>query len=279
LTANLPLAAKGQWITRVEPGSRDANVAYLAVGAFRSGNYAPLLYRTADLGKTWQSIAGDLPSDGPVRAVREDPFNPGVLYVGTEFHLFVSVDGGKHWAEFGGMPTAPVDDILVHPTARDLVIATHGRSLYIVDDVRPLEELTPDIMAKPAHLFPIRAAEGFVPMAGWQDSAGTAIFRGTNPPAGAIVTVWLREFTTDKASLKVKNSAGQPVANLTLPGTPGFNRVAWDLKPTKDLLTEYGGEGADKFVRPGEYEVTLTYGQVTATQKVTVTVAEGLETR
>jgi hypothetical protein len=115
-------------------------------------------------------------------------------------------------------------------------------------------------------------------MPGWVDSAGTGVFRGTNPPAGAVITAWLREFTGEKAALTVKNAAGQPIANLVLPGTPGLNLVVWNLKMTKDLITEYGGEG-DRFVRAGEYEVTLTYGKVTQTQKVTVTVAEGIETR
>jgi photosystem II stability/assembly factor-like uncharacterized protein len=278
LTANLPAAVRGQWIARVEPGWHDAQVAYVAISAFRSGNYAPLVFRTADMGRTWEAVAGELPSDGPVRVIREDPTNPDLLYAGTQFHLFVSIDRGKHWTPFGGLPTVPVDDILVHPRERDLVIATHGRSLFIADDIRPLQELTAAVRQAPAHLFPVRAVEGFEPLPGWADSAGSAVFRGANPPLGALITVWIREFTRDQPKVSIKNAAGQPVANFTLPGTPGFNRVAWDLKPTKDLLTEYGGEG-NRFVRPGEYEVTLTYGAVTATQKLAVTIAEGLETR
>ena len=278
LTANLPAAARGQWISRIEPGWHDARTAYLSVWAYRTGNYAPLVYRTADLGRTWQAIAGDLPADGPVRVIREDPFRANLLYAGTQFGLFVSLDGGTRWTRFAGLPTVPVDDLVVHPRDRDLVIATHGRSLYIVDDVRPLQELTPAVLGKPAHLFPIRAVEGYDPLPGWGDSGGSSHFRGANPPQGAIITVWLREFTGDKASLTVKSASGTPVANLTLPGTPGFNRVAWNLKPSKDLISEYGGEG-DRFVKPGEYEVTLSYGAVSDTQTVTVTLAPGIEPR
>lgn len=278
LTKNLPAAAKGQWVARVDASHHDARTAYLAVSAFRSGNYAPLLYKTTDLGATWQSIAGNLPADGPVRVVREDPFNASVLYVGTQQGLFASIDGGRSYVAFGGLPHVPVDDLLVHPRDRDLVIATHGRSLYIADDVRPLQELTPEVIAKPAHLFPIRTVEAFEPLPGWTEWAGSAMFRGTNPPQGAIITAWIKETSGDPVSIAIANAKGQPVAKLTAPAIPGLARVTWNLKPSKEFLTEYGGEG-DKFVRPGEYEVTLTYGKVTEKQKVTVTVAPGLETR
>jgi photosystem II stability/assembly factor-like uncharacterized protein len=279
LSANLPAAARGQWISRIEPGWHDAATAYVSVWAFRSGNYAPLVYRTADLGRTWQSVAGDLPAGGPVRVVREDPFRAGLLYAGTQFGLFVSLDGGARWTRFGGIPTVPVDDLLVHPRDRDLVVATHGRSLFIVDDVRPLQDLTPAVLAKPAHLFPIRAAVGSDLLPGWADWAGSGQFRGANPPPGALITVWLREYSGDKATLSVKTSSGTPVANLTLPGNPGLNRVAWDLKPSKDLVSDYGSDRGGFFVQPGEYEVTLTYGTVTETQKVSVTLAPGIEPR
>jgi photosystem II stability/assembly factor-like uncharacterized protein len=279
LTGNLPAAAKGQWISRIEPGWHDARTAYLSVWAYRTGNYAPLLYRTTDLGRSWLAVAGDLPAEGPVRVVREDPSRAGLLYAGTQFGLFVSLDGGGRWTRFGGLPTVPVDDLVVHPRDRDLVIATHGRSLFIVDDIWPLQELTPAVMAKPAHLFPIRPAEGYEPLPGWADWAGNGTFRGANPPQGAIITVWLREFTGDKASLTVKSASGLPVANITLPGTPGLNRVTWDLKPSKDLVSDYGSDRGGHFVAPGEYEVTLSYGPVSETQKVAVTLAPGIEPR
>lgn len=278
LTGSLPPAAKGEWIGRIEPGWQEANVAYLAVSAFRSGNYAPLLYRTGDRGKTWQSIAGNLRADGPVRVVREDPKNPDLLFAGTEFGLFASFDRGGSWLPLGGMPTVPVDDILVHPTERDLVIATHGRSLYVIDDISPLEQLTANVRSKAAHLFPIQPARAINLMEGWVESAGGGIFRGANPPDGALINVWVKEYTGDGISIAVKGPNDQPVANLSAPGLPGFNRIAWNLKPSSDLLTQYGGEGA-KFVRAGEYEVTLTYGKLKQTEKVKVEVVPGVETR
>ncbi len=278
LSSSLPPEARGQWISRVEAGWKDPKVAYLAVDAHRSGSYALLLWRTDDGGRTWRDIAGNLPDGGPVKVVREDPVNPDVLYVGTEFGLLVSVDRGGHWVPLGNLPTVAVDDLVVHPREGDLVIATHGRSLYVLDDLAPLRGLTAEVQAHAAYLFPPRPAHGRYILPGFADWEGNAVFRGENPPEGAILNVWVREFTGDPVKLAVANSDGQPVAELTLPGTPGINRTSWNLKPTKDATVQYGGQG-DRLFRAGEYEVTLTYGKVTQKQKLKVAIAEGIETR
>ncbi len=180
--------------------------------------------------------------------------------------------------KFGELPTVAVDDIAIHPRDFDLVIATHGRSLFIVDDIRPLEELTVEVQAKEAYLFPPRRAYGFYPNPGSVESAGSAIFRGANPPEGALISFYLKEYAGEPAKISITNAAGEPTANLTAPGGPGVNRVIWDLKPTKDLLTEYGGEG-QKFVKSGEYTVTLTSGKTKHSQKLQVEIAPGIETR
>jgi photosystem II stability/assembly factor-like uncharacterized protein len=278
LTVKLPAAAKGQWLSRIEPSAADAQVAYLAVDAHRAGVMAPLAFRTADGGQTWQSIASNLPADGPVKVVREDPRNPSVLYAGTEFALFASLDRGASWTRFGGLPTVAVDDIQVQPRDGDLVAATHGRSVYVIDDVRPLQELTPEVRAKAAHLFPVRPATATNLMPGFADSNGAAVYRGENPPEGAILTFWIKEYTGDPVKIAIASATDQPVANLSAPGVPGLGRVVWDLKPTKDVLTEYGGEG-QKFVPTGDYKVTLSYGSAKETQTVKVEVAPGVETR
>jgi hypothetical protein len=278
LTASLPAAAKGQWIARVEPGWKDARSAYLVVSAYRSGNYAPLIYHTTDLGKSWRSVANSLPADSPARVVREDPENENLVFAGTESGLYVSIDRGVSWIPFGNLAAVPVDDIAVHQGEHDLVIATHGRSIFIVDDIRPLELLTTEIAARAAHLFPIGPATGFEPLPGWVESAGSGVFRGASPPAGALINVYVKEFTGDQISIAIAAVGGGPVANLTAPGVPGLSRIVWDLKPTKDLLNEYGGQG-QKFVRPGEYEVTLTFGKLTQKERLKVDIAKGLETR
>ena len=278
LTANLPAPVRGEWISRVEPGHADARVAYVAIDAHRSGKFAPYLFRTADGGRTWESVAGNLPADGPVKVVREAPNNPSLLFAGTEFGLYASLDRGRTWRRIGDLPTVAVDDILIHPRDLDLIAATHGRSLYVIDDIRPLELLGDTARGKDAVLFPIRPAVGFEPLPGWVDSGGNDDFHGANPPVGALITYSIRRYTGDEVKIAVTDAAGAPVANLTAPGVPGLNRVSWNLKPSSDLLNEYGGEGP-KFVRPGEYTVTLTFGAVKETQKVRVEVLPGIETR
>lgn len=278
LSASLPPAAKGQWIARIEPGHADANVAYMTVEAYRTGNYAPLVYRTADGGRTWAPIAANLPAEEPAHVIREDPRNVNVLYVGTETSLWASTDRGAHWQRLGGMPTVPVHDIIVHPRDNDLVIATHGKSVFIVDDISPLQSLTPEFAAAAAHLFPIRPAFGFNRLPGSASWNGNAVFRGENPPLGAIINFYVKQWTGQNVSIKITDAADRPIANLSAPGVPGLARVVWDLKPSADVLNSYGGEGR-KFVRSGDYTVTLAYGDITEKQKVHVEIAPGLETR
>jgi photosystem II stability/assembly factor-like uncharacterized protein len=279
LTTGLPAAVKGQWISRLEPSHHDDQVAYLVVNGYRSQDLRPHLFRTADRGRTWRSVAGDLPADLPVRLVRESPRNPKVLFAGTEFGLYLTLDGGGHWTRFGEVPAVIVDDLVIHPRERDLVIATHGRSLYVVDDVGSLEEATPEALAKEAHLFAPRPAFGRYLMPGWVDSAGKVGFRGPNPPEGALITFHVRAPLAEPVKIMIATAAGTPVAGFEVPGVPGLGRVAWNLRPTKDFMTEYGGEGPDRLVPPGEYVVTLSYGKAKEKQKLQVTVAEGIQVR
>ncbi len=210
LTANLPEPARGQWIVRIEPGNVDANVAYVATSAYRSGDDHPMIVRTADSGKTWQDVTGDLPADAPVEVVREDPGNPRLLYAGTHFGLFASFDQGTHWLRIGDLPSVRVDDLQIQPRTSDLVIATHGRSIFVLDDARPLRELTPEVMAAPAHLFNIRPALGAYQLPGFADWNGKGVYRGANPPEGALLTVWVKEFTGDEIKIRITNASGSP---------------------------------------------------------------------
>jgi photosystem II stability/assembly factor-like uncharacterized protein len=279
LTNNLPELARGQWIVRIEPSNLDPTVAYVATNAYRSGDDRPMILRTADLGKTWQSVTGDLPSGNPVEVVREDPVNPKLLYTGTHFGVFASFDQGAHWMRIGDVPSVRVDDIQIHPRTSDLVIATHGRSIAIFDDTVPFREFTPEIASKPAQLFSVRSVTGAYLQPGFVDSNGKGIYRGQDPAEGALFTVWVREFTGDEIKIAVTKSTGEPVANLKAPGTPGFTRLSWDLRPTKDVSVEYGGDDPKRLLPSGDYTAELTFGTTKMKQTFHVDLAEGITPR
>ncbi|MGI9114651.1 MAG: WD40/YVTN/BNR-like repeat-containing protein [Chthoniobacterales bacterium] len=276
LTENLPEPIRNQWIVRIEPGAQDANVAYVAANAYRSGDDRPMIARTGDGGKTWTSVTGDLPVNAPVEVIREDLANPKLLYAGTHFGLFASFDQGGHWVRIGDMPPVRVDDIEIHPRTFDLAIATHGRSLYVLDDARAFRELTPEIAAKPAHLFSVRPVNGFYMPVGFSEWNGKGVYRGANPPEGALFTAWVREFTGDEIKIAISNAAGMPVANLKAPGVAGFTRINWDLRPTEDVLTKYGGDDPKKLLSSGDYTAELSFGQTKVKQTFHVDLAEGI---
>ncbi len=280
LTAKLPEPVRGQWIVRIEPGAKDAKVAYLVSNAYRSGDDRPFILGTADLGQTWQSVIGEgLPPNDPVEVVREDPINSSLLYAGTHFGLYASFDTGRHWLQIGDLPNVRVDDLQIHPRTADLVIATHGRSIAILDDTHPFRELTPAVLEKPAHLFSIAPARGFYLLTGFADWNGKGVYRGENPPEGALLTFWIRQYTGDEVKIAISNAAGQTVANLKASGAPGLNRLNWNLRPTEDVRVKYGGDDPDKFVPSGDYTAELSYGKEKAKQTFRVTIAEGITTR
>jgi photosystem II stability/assembly factor-like uncharacterized protein len=279
LTNNLPEPVRGQWIVRIEPSAHDANTAYVATNAYRAGDDRPVILRTVDLGKTWQSVAGDLPANASLEVVREDPVNPKLLYAGTHFGLFASFDQGTHWVRIGDVPSLRVDDIQIHPRTSDLAIGTHGRSIAILDDTVPFREFTQEIAAKPAHLFSVRSVIGAYLQPGFVDSNGKGIYRGKNPDEGALFTVWVKEFTGDEIKIAVTKSTGQPVANLKTPGGPGLTRLNWDLRPTKDVSVEYGGDDPKRLLPAGDYTAELTFGKTKMKENFHVDLAEGITPR
>jgi hypothetical protein len=279
LTGNLPEPARGQWVTRIEPSHADPNVAYVATSAYRAGDDRPMILRTADLGKTWQPVVGDLPANAPVEVVREDLVNPRLLYAGTHFGLFASFDQGTHWIRIGDIPAVRVDDVQIHPRTADLVIGTHGRSIAILDDTVPFRDLTPEIASKPAYLFSVRSVIGAYLRPDFADWNGKGVYRGANPPEGALFTVWVKEFTGDEIKVAVSKSTGQPVANLKAPGAPGFTRLNWDLRPTKDVSIEYGGDDPKRLLPAGDYTAELSFGALKMKQNFHVDLAEGITPR
>lgn len=258
-----PDAVNGLYVSRVVASAHDVKRAFASVDGHRSDWMDPLVLATDDGGKSWSDVTGDLPKGRSVKVVKEDPHNPNVLYAGTENGFFATFDRGAHWVRLNAksLPHCPVDDVVVQKRERDLVLGTHGRSIYVLDDAAFLWEATPEVLEKRVHLFSIRDAkpEFKMTLAGlWDD----ATFRAANPPVGAILTYWLSEAATEDVSITVKDAKGQEVYRTSGPGFAGINRVVWDTQPKeKYRLPDKGEEPWMPFYVPvGEYTVEVKTG-------------------
>jgi photosystem II stability/assembly factor-like uncharacterized protein len=253
VTEKIPGQPRKGRISRVEPSRTDAGTAYVSLDRHESDDFAPYLFVTRDFGQTWRSLAAGLPAPGWINVVREHPANPRVLFVGTETGLYVSTSGGERWTRFtGGFPTVPVDDLVIHPRDNDLIVGTHGRSIYVLDDLSAISGLTPQALTADAHVFPPRPA---TVMLLWKnDSYGAQRqFIGPNPPQGAIINYHL-ETASPGAKMTVRDAQGGILRELTAPGDAGLNRLVWDLR-----VAGYEGvpNARGPFVTPGTYTVSL----------------------
>jgi hypothetical protein len=221
------------WISRIDASHFDAATAYVAVDGHRSDDLKPYLFVTRDYGKTWQSIVNNLPAYGNIQVVREDPKNKDLLYVGTEFGLYISTNGGKEWKKFmNNFPTVRVDDILVHPRDGDLIVATHGRSVWIADDITALQQLTPTVAAQDAALFDIRPAIAYLnDQQGGQYIGGQKVFVGENAPRGTAISYYLKAPATGDVKITITDGTGRVVRTMDGTKSAGINRVQWNLTP------------------------------------------------
>jgi photosystem II stability/assembly factor-like uncharacterized protein len=278
VSGNVPDLPEGTYVGRIATSVRSAGTAYAAFDAHRDGDFRPFLYRTDDFGATWQPLHGALPS-GSVLSLAEHPDNPDLLFAGTEHALFTSTDGGNDWVRVPGLPTTAYDDLVIHPREKDLVMGTHGRGIWILDDTRPLAAWNEATTGAPAHLFAAGPATIFLY---WKDTSYRADgeYAGENPPDGALITYRLGE-GDGPAALRVTNAAGEVVRELAVPSSPGMHRVDWDLRWGLEEGTEtwepwehpklprpIGGRGP--WVSPGVYTLTLEARGTTTTQQLEV---------
>ncbi len=260
-----PKQAGGLYISRIAASAYEEGAAYVAVDGHRSDVFKPLILMTKDFGRSWADITGDLPAGNPVEVVIEDHGNPQVLYCGTEFGAFVTLDRGRHWVRMNGksLPPAPVDDIVMHPRERDLVIGTHGRSIYVMDDASLFSQLTPETRAKPLALLASPPAHPRL-YNSEHYGLGHGLFRAKNPPMGASINYWVNEETRDGAKISIADSKGFVVRELDGPARNGINRVTWDLQA--DAKHRYGpGDnegflGQTEFVPAGRYKISIAMG-------------------
>jgi photosystem II stability/assembly factor-like uncharacterized protein len=264
------------WISRIDASHFAADTAYVSVDGHRSDDLKPYVFVTHDFGKTFQSISGDLPSSGNVQVIREDPKNRNLLYVGTEFGLFASLDAGKTWKRFmTNYPTVRTDDILVHPRDNDLIVATHGRSVWIADDISPLQQMTPEVMAQDAFLFTMRPAIAYLnDQQHGQQVGGQKVFIGENAPRGTSIDYYLKSAASGDVKISIADATGKVVRTLDGTKHAGINRVLWNLAPNPPANPPAGGGGGrggqPPAVDAGTYIVTLTAAGKTMVKSVTV---------
>ena len=267
------------WISRIDASHFDAGTAYVSIDGHRSDDVKPYLFVTRDYGKTWQSIVNNLPAWGSIQVVREDPKNKDLLYVGTEFGLYISLDGGKQWQRFmNNLPTARVDDILVHPRDHDLIIATHARSIWIADDITPLQQMV-TAGTEDAVLFDIRPAIAYLPdRQRGQQTGGQKAFVGENPPRGAMISYYLKSVASGDVKITIADATGRTIRTIDGTKEQGINRVNWNLTPQPPAGRGQGGfgggggggRGGVPAVDPGTYIVTLSVNGKTMTKPVSV---------
>ena len=273
VAGSIPGAPKDCVVSRVEASHFEVNSAFVSLDCHYINDMRPYVYATRDLGRTWTPIASDLPQYGDVRVIKQDLRNPDLLYLGTEFGFYVSLDAGKSWKPFmTDLPHVRVDDVVLHPRDNDLILATHGRSIYIMDDVTPLQKLTPDVLAQDAYFFEPRATtfprtEQYL----LRSLPASKQFRGTNPEPGVAFHYYLKAQAQGTVQITVADAiTGKTVRTLTGPSTAGINRVQWNLMPdgVRQVVAADPDEpaAAPTLAKPGEYRVTLSVNGVTQTR-------------
>jgi len=280
----------GTWVGRVEASHFDPATAYAVFDGHRDDRFNPWIFRTTDYGRTWTNISSNIPSGQVVHVVREDRRNPNLLFAGTEFAVWASLDRGKRWTRFmNGMPTVATQDLVLHPRDNDLVAGTHGRSIYIADDIGPLQLLSPSVIASPAHLFEQRVQTL------WENVSrggqrGHAWFAGQNPPSfapngslprsglsqSAYISYYVRTAPSANPTLEISN--GRDLTRvIELPRNAGINRYQWDLlwaaRPLTDAQREAITRRFEQLIRAGGEEQG-TYQQAFDRYRAATTDAE-----
>ncbi|PYQ51290.1 MAG: sialidase [Acidobacteria bacterium] len=265
VVANVPGLPKNAWVSYIDAGHFEEGTAYATFDVHTFGDMRPYAYKTMDYGKTWSPlVASDAPVRGYAHVIREDLINQHLLFLGTEFGLWVSVDGGKQWAQYKGsdMPNAAVRDLQIHPRDNDLVIATHGRGIWIVDDITPLRALNADTLGKEAVFLQFTPATERVPaQGGWV--TGDAQYVGPNRPQDAVITYYQKKrHIFGDLTMEVFGADGQSLGTIPTSKRRGLSRVTWSMRlkaprvPTAASALFSAAYGPR--VVPGTYTVKMT---------------------
>jgi len=277
VVANIRGLPANAWVSSLEAGRVDDGTVYATFDLHTFGDMRPYLYRSADFGKTWSAlVAPDSPVKGYAHVVKEDLVNKDLLFLGTELGLWVSVDGGQQWAHYKGndLPNVAVRDLAIHPRDNDLVIATHGRGIWIVDDITPLRALTPATLASNAVFMQARPVVQRIPaQGGWAN--GDAAFVGPNPPDDAVITYYQKKrHIFGDLKIEVFDQAGKLVGTVPSSKRRGLSRVTWSMRITAPRVppaasAAFGAAFGPRLL-PGTYTVKMSKDKDVYTTQLSV---------
>ena len=282
VAGNIAGLPQNSWVAWVEASRHDPATAYAVFDRHTVGDMTPWAYRTRDYGKTWtRVVTPEQGVRGYAHVIREDTVKPNLLFLGTEFGLWISLDGGGQWAQFkgGSFPSVAVRDLVVHPRESDLILGTHGRGIWIVDDITPLRALAPDLLEQDAAFVAARPVQQrFSVSGGWAN--GGAVFVGDNPPDGAVITFYQKSrHLFGKLKLEILDEKGAVVDTLPAPQRRGLNRVTWTMRvkaPRVPPAVQVSGNALQgPRVAPGNYTARLTKAGKVYETKISV----GLDAR
>lgn len=289
VTQNISDVPKELWVSRIAASASDEGTAYVTFDGHRSDNFEPWVFKTTDYGKTWKNIGSTLPYGHSIYVIKEDVKNPDLLFVGSEFEIFASIDAGESWFSIlNNMPNVAFHDLVIHPRDGDLIAATHGRALWIMDDITPLQQLTDSVLQSEVYLFESRPAVRWRNVSrGFGNWRGDFVFRGENPPSGANIHYYLGSEHPDGITLEISNITGDMKHTTTVDGDRGVNRYTWNMRFDPPEITpemreqmqvriqQGGGRGRGRrFARwqaePGTYLVKIIVGGETYKSTITI---------
>jgi photosystem II stability/assembly factor-like uncharacterized protein len=277
VVGNIDGLAKNAWVSSVEPSHFDPATVYVTFDIHPFGDMRPYSFKSTNYGKTWSPLVSpDSPVRGYAHVIKEDLVNARVLFLGTELGLWVSIDAGGNWAQYkgGGFPAVAVRDLAIHPRDHDLVVATHGRGIWIIDDITPLRNLTSDVLSANAAFVEGRSAEQRIQaFGGWVN--GDAAFVGPNPPTGAVITYYQQKrHIFGDMKLEVFDSDGTLVDTLSTAKRRGLGRVTWSMRMPPPRVppaaSAAGGAFLGPRLLPGTYTLKMTKEQQVYTTRLNV---------
>lgn len=276
VTGNIPGLPARTYVSRLAPSAHEPGRVYASFDGHRNGDYEAYVYVSENYGEDWERIDDGLPSGWSVNVVVEHHRAPNLLFAGNEIGIYVSIDRGQNWTRLkNNFPTVPVDDLVIHPRENDLIVGTHGRSAWILEDIGPLEHLSQAVMASVAHMFPIRNTIMWAQKGDWPFYGAT--YSAPNPPRATRLRYYVRDELSDDVdfSVVITDAAGEHVRTFDGPHEPGINEILWDWRYDRPYDPPQGGGGPGGFgggapegpiVMPGMYTVTVHLDGTTSSE-------------